>query len=346
MSTDDAREQFIRSYLTEEELTRLVAEARAAHSTALATYSKFYVGACILTHEGEYITGGNIENISYTQTIHAEGCAISKAISAGKKNFKAVGVYAKSENFDAFVPPCGECRQFLAEFSNFLPIVMIHESGALMFEMLHEILPLSMVLGSTAPTTAKVASKYDDLVFKANGWVLKDIYTPTRNEMKQLLRDWKFDEIHEITQDKLRLKDGVISAKFGAGTARINYLTVQELLESFANATTGSTGKLTVVQTGDNVAKSIAHRIVATLRAHKRTVALAGASNGDGTEGDVEIHVSSKGNGEIEIKFVTGKGAAISGETVERIYQEREKLLCSTMLNEFYCYKTNRLLKE
>ncbi len=345
MSTDEAREQFIRSYLTEEELTRMVAEARAAHSTALATYSKFFVGVCLLTHEGDYIIGGNIENISYTQTIHAEGCALSKAISAGKKNFKALAVYAKSENFDAFVPPCGECRQFLAEFCNFLPVVMVHETGALMFDMLHELLPLSMVLGTTAPKTDKVQSKYDDLVFKANGWVLKDIYAPTRNEMKKLLREWKFDEIHEITKDKLRFKDGVISTKFGAGPARINYLTVQELLESFANATAGSTGKLTVVQTGDDVAKSVAHRIVATLRAHKRTVALAGASTGDGAEGDVEIHVSSK-DGEIEIKFVTGKGAAISGETVEKIYQEREKLLCSTMLNEFYCYKTNKLLKE
>jgi len=344
MSTDEAREQFIRSYLTEEELTRLVAETRAASPTAAATYSKFYVGACILTHEGEYITGVNIENISYTQTVHAEGCAISKAISAGKKNFKALAVYSKSENFDAFCPPCGECRQFLAEFSNFLPVVLIHESGALMFEMLHELLPLSFILGSTAPKTAKVESKYDDLVFKANGWALKDIYAPTRNEMKQLLREWKFDEIHEITKEKLQIRDGgVISTKFGAGHARINFLTVQELVESLANAQVGAQGKITVVQSGDDLAKSIAHRIVATLKAHKRNVALGASGSG---EEDVEIHVSSKGNNEYEIKFVNGKGVALSNETVQKIYEARDKMLCSTMLNEFYDYKTNTLLQQ
>jgi len=164
--------------------------------------------------------------------------------------------------------------------------------------------------------------------------------------MKQLLRDWKFDDIQEITKEKLQIRDGgVISTKFGAGQARINFLTVQELIESFALAQIGAQGKVTVVQTGDDVAKSVAHRIVATLKAHKRNVALAGASAG-GAEEDVEIQVSSKGNNEIEIKFVTGKGAAISTENVQKIYEQRDKILCSTMLNEFYDYKTNTLLQQ
>ena len=113
MSTDEDREKFIRSYLTEEEISRLVSEARNAADTAVPTYSQFFVGACILTHDNEYITGCNIENISYTQSVHAEGCAISKAISANKKNFKALAVYAKADQFDAFVPPCGECQTIL-----------------------------------------------------------------------------------------------------------------------------------------------------------------------------------------------------------------------------------------
>lgn len=349
MSTDEVREQFIRSYLTEEEINRLAEEARKVSATAWATYSKFNVGACLLTHDGEYITGCNIENISYTQTIHAEGCIIAKAISAKKLGFKALAVYAKSENFDCFIPPCGECRQFLSEFVNFLPIILVHESGCLAFEFLHELLPLSMVLGSTAPKSDKpTVHKYDSLVFKANGWILKDIYTETRSQMRQLLRDLKFDEIEELTKEKLRFKEaGVLATKFRTGPASINFNTVQELFEAFAITQKGTKGKVAVTYHGeDKLTKSITHRIVATLNAHNISTSVANKESSEGVSAEFKIHITSKGERAFEIRITDGQNALISKDLVQKIYEQRDKLVCSTMLNKFYCYKTNTLLTE
>jgi len=345
MSTDEAREKFIRSYLKEEEIDRLVEEARKAADLAMPTYSQFYVGCCLLTHEGDYVFGCNIENISYSQTVHAEGCMISKAISSKKFNFKALAVYAKSENFDAFCPPCGECRQFLSEFVNFLPIILVHESGSLMFQFLHELLPLSFILGSTAPKTEKpISSKYDGLVFKANGWILKDIFTETRSEMRQLLSDWKFDEIYELTKEKLQFKEsGILSGKFRTGTASINYLTIQELFEAFANI---EPSKVAVTYHGNDLAKSVAHRIVATLNAHNRSTSVANKESNEGLEGDYKVHVVSKGDKELEIRITDNQNALISKDLVSKIYEQREKLLTSKMLNKFYDYKKNLLLNE
>ena len=90
----------------------LFAAAEAARKRAYARYSKFHVGAAILCHDGSIIGGCNVENASYGLTLCAERSAISRMVYEGKK-LVAVAIVVDSERP---TPPCGMCRQVMAEF--------------------------------------------------------------------------------------------------------------------------------------------------------------------------------------------------------------------------------------
>lgn len=97
------------------ELIRLAIKAR---NNAYAPYSGFLVGAALLCADGEVFTGTNVENASFSLTNCAERSALFAAVSAGKRDFKAIAVVGGKEGeITEFCPPCGACRQALAEFS-------------------------------------------------------------------------------------------------------------------------------------------------------------------------------------------------------------------------------------
>ena len=99
------------------ELIRLACDVRLhAH----APYSKFLVGAALLTESGEIVCGCNVENASYGLTICAERVAFSTAVAAGHRRFQALAIATSGGH-----PPCGACRQFAAEFCDDLPILLI-----------------------------------------------------------------------------------------------------------------------------------------------------------------------------------------------------------------------------
>jgi cytidine deaminase len=91
----------------------LIAAARAARRHAYAPYSRFAVGAALLTEDGTVVTGVNVENASYGVGICAERSAAVAAVSSGHRRFRAIAVAGPGE---VPVPPCGACRQFLREF--------------------------------------------------------------------------------------------------------------------------------------------------------------------------------------------------------------------------------------
>uniref|UniRef100_A0A0N4Z8G3 Cytidine deaminase n=1 Tax=Parastrongyloides trichosuri TaxID=131310 RepID=A0A0N4Z8G3_PARTI len=78
-------------------------------------YSKFPVGAALLTKCGKIITGVNVENASFGATICAERSAFVSAVSQGYQEFIAIAI---STNLDKPASPCGICRQFMVEFGN------------------------------------------------------------------------------------------------------------------------------------------------------------------------------------------------------------------------------------
>lgn len=96
----------------------LVKSAILAREKSYSPYSNFAVGAALLCADGEIFTGANIESATYTPTVCAERVAFSTAVHAGKKGFCAIAVVGgrADENISAYTPPCGVCRQFMAEF--------------------------------------------------------------------------------------------------------------------------------------------------------------------------------------------------------------------------------------
>src|SRR5258707_8024093 len=94
--------------------TKLVRAAAAAGQHSAARYSKFKVGAALLTKTGEIIRGANVESASYGLTCCAERVALFKALTEGHHRFIAVAVVARAPGAPM---PCGACRQLLAEYA-------------------------------------------------------------------------------------------------------------------------------------------------------------------------------------------------------------------------------------
>ncbi len=123
----------------------LVARARRVRDNAYAPYSRFAVGAALLTRDGAVVTGANVENAAYGSTICAERAAVCRAIAEGQRDFVAVAIVADAE---PFCPPCGACRQVLAEFNPRLRVLMSSLSGPVTEVGLAELLPHSFGPGS------------------------------------------------------------------------------------------------------------------------------------------------------------------------------------------------------
>ena len=96
----------------------LIDAAIAARERSYSPYSGFAVGAALLTDEGKVYTGANIESASYTPTVCAERVAFFTAAHAGERKFKAIAIVGgkAGEPISAHTPPCGVCRQVMAEF--------------------------------------------------------------------------------------------------------------------------------------------------------------------------------------------------------------------------------------
>ncbi|BCR92313.1 cytidine deaminase [Aspergillus chevalieri] len=127
--------------ITTQELEILSNKAISAKSTAYCPYSKFRVGASLLTHSGEYITGANVENVSFPVGTCAERVAFGTAVVNGHKEFKAVAV---ASDITPGASPCGMCRQFMREFlTPSVPIYMYDGQGGHIVKTMGELLPNS-----------------------------------------------------------------------------------------------------------------------------------------------------------------------------------------------------------
>ncbi len=115
--------------LTPELREKLIETALQARKWAYAPYSKYNVGAALLTASGKIYDGVNIENAAYPVTICAERVAVFKAVSEGERNFEAIVV--ATENGGS---PCGSCRQVLAEFGVETVVLLVNAAGQLVQE--------------------------------------------------------------------------------------------------------------------------------------------------------------------------------------------------------------------
>lgn len=117
----------------------LMDKAKDASRSSYSPFSRFAVGAAVLTPNGKIYQGCNVENSSFGLTICAERCAIFKAVSEGEREILAVAIY--SPNADSCYP-CGACRQVMFEFQGDSEIEVITENlGSLDIQKLSYFLP-------------------------------------------------------------------------------------------------------------------------------------------------------------------------------------------------------------
>lgn len=104
----------MREIMTQQAKLKLLEAARQAAKRAVAPYSKFRVGAALLTADGKIITGANVESVSFGLTCCAERIALFKALTDGYGDFVAIAVVAP---LPKGATPCGACRQLLVEYA-------------------------------------------------------------------------------------------------------------------------------------------------------------------------------------------------------------------------------------
>ncbi|OIU70596.1 cytidine deaminase [Rossellomorea aquimaris] len=118
---------------------QLIKEAKAAREKAYVPYSKFQVGAALLTKDGKVYHGCNIENAAYSMCNCAERTALFKAYSEGDKEFSMIAVVADTARP---VPPCGACRQVISELcSKDMTVVLTNLKGDVEELSVAELLP-------------------------------------------------------------------------------------------------------------------------------------------------------------------------------------------------------------
>lgn len=128
--------------LSEETKWRMVEAAAEAREKAYVPYSGFAVGAALLFDDGRLVTGCNVENASYGLAICAERNAMTTAVAEGLTRPVAVAIAGPG---GLSCPPCGACRQFLAEFNREMT-VLLEDAGGIKTITLEELLPFGFSL--------------------------------------------------------------------------------------------------------------------------------------------------------------------------------------------------------
>ena len=123
--------------LTDDQKNSLIQAALTARRWAYAPYSKYLVGAALLTDSGRIYDGVNVENAAYPTGMCAERVAVFKAVSEGERSFSAIAVVTSNGG-----SPCGSCRQVLTEFGSETSVLIADDQGHLLQEAnLSDLLP-------------------------------------------------------------------------------------------------------------------------------------------------------------------------------------------------------------
>ena len=124
--------------LTDRETRALLDAARKCRENAHAPYSGFRVGAAVLAADGRVFPGCNVENASYGATVCAERVALYGAVSAGAREIRALALLTE---LPEPVPPCGVCRQVIAELAPDAVLLMANLAGETRIGRIRDLLP-------------------------------------------------------------------------------------------------------------------------------------------------------------------------------------------------------------
>lgn len=120
------------------DIKKLIKAAKGASKHSYSPYSKYKVGAALLTTIGKIYTGTNVENASFPAGMCAERVALFDAVKNGEKEFEALAIYAEGENFPF---PCGICRQVISEFTRDIQVIIAKSEDEYVVKNISELLP-------------------------------------------------------------------------------------------------------------------------------------------------------------------------------------------------------------
>jgi len=123
---------------TDEVIQKMRAAAEVAMKKAYCPYSKFPVGAAVLTEKHEVFAGCNIENASLGLSMCAERNAVFQAVSKGRRKIVALVIVTPTS---VPTPPCGACRQVISEFGNQAEVFSFSKDGNVHYFHLNKLLP-------------------------------------------------------------------------------------------------------------------------------------------------------------------------------------------------------------
>lgn len=126
-------------------LDEMVQRAKRISEQAYCPYSRFRVGAVVLTEDGQLFDGCNVENASYGLTICAERSAVFQMAARGARKIAAVVIYTPTPTP---VAPCGACRQVVMEFGPDALVVSVCDGPGILRKKLSELLPDAFGAGS------------------------------------------------------------------------------------------------------------------------------------------------------------------------------------------------------
>jgi len=122
----------------------LLESAKKVKKNSYAPYSKFHVGAAVLSDKGNIYSGCNVENSSYGLTICAERNAIFNMVASGEKRIEKILINGETEDF---LPPCGACRQVISEFADEdTEIILVNGKDEIKLIPFKEIMPFRFFL--------------------------------------------------------------------------------------------------------------------------------------------------------------------------------------------------------
>jgi cytidine deaminase len=125
--------------MKDQEIEELIVKAREVCDKAYAPYSRFAVGAALMTADGSIFTGCNVENSSYGLTICAERNAIFNMVAEGHKEIKAIAIYTPTPRP---YTSCGACRQTIWEFSKSATLISVCDGTERVETSIGELFPL------------------------------------------------------------------------------------------------------------------------------------------------------------------------------------------------------------
>ena len=131
---------------------RLARLARKARTHSFSPYSRFRVGAALLTKGGKVYSGCNIENSSYGLTVCAERTALFKAVSEGERSFVAIAV---ATDHSEITPPCGACRQVIMDLAGDIDCIMTGRDGGFTVARMSELYPYPFGAGNLKQTARR-----------------------------------------------------------------------------------------------------------------------------------------------------------------------------------------------